>query len=114
MGIVGIIVPNIEVTANTLKVERFGILVVMQVSNYPFIRDTLWKQVLVAFHARLVWNILYRVFQFRLFIPIDTFNILCKISPYVPCSQGYFRGIVRPRVVGGRQMAVDAIHRYPA
>jgi len=79
--------PHIEVAADALQIEFFGIFLIIEMGGDTIVGDSLGKKILVAFYTRLIGNILHGIFQFRFFIPVNICCVLGQIAPYITHPQ---------------------------
>ena len=81
MLIVRIIVSCIQVTTDTLEIQLFFVIIVIEVGSNPFIRNTFRINIDMASLARFIIHNLLGIFQFALAVPINIFFILGQIRP---------------------------------
>jgi hypothetical protein len=101
-------VTYIEVTTDTLEIQFLLVLVIIEVSRYAVIGNTLGEEINVTSLTRLVIDDSLSILQLALAIPIDILGILGHIRPQILCTCSYLSLNILERAFG-REVTSGAI-----
>ena len=104
MFVIRIIVPRVEVAADTLQIQFLFVFVIIKVSSDTILVNPFREQILMTFFAGFVRNIFNGMFQFRLGVPVEICTVFCHERPYVFQSQFGFSRIMIPCVALRRKV----------
>ena len=120
MLIVRVIVSCIQVTTDTLKIQLFLVVIIIEVSSYALIGNTFRIDIDMTSLTRFIVDDFLCIFQFTFAIPVNVFLIFGKIRPNILHAslhlgsriiQSTFRGKVTSRTISLHTTLAIVVYR---